>query len=687
MHATSSTIIAEGEVAIRGRSFDSCTIPNVKNDNSIGNDILASNSSVCSSVSGLARENNSTSGVEGENNENLSESCNSSGPQCCSLSNERKKNSSGLDTLTCDVDCKAGTPPVRALNHDSFFNNEDTHPLDTRCAVKADLKSSVQDKPIREVNVKEFGMLKEQDGCLFESRTAFSKCSPYEWPGVPSIYFPSLNSHLPPATDRLHLDVGRNWHNHFCHPFVPTLQQPRNTPIKGGCNQILSRPFPMSFDWPPVFRGGVNPSPNCNYDSGFVSRRQCTFSKGLAVQSMQVDATTTDDERKYPGDILDSPDLTNAQELADEFDNHWVSEEEYDFHTVSGIDYNQYFGGGIMYWDTSDHPGKGFSRPPSLSSDDSLWALREADMNRTVDDMVAFPSSYSTNGLTSPTAATFCSPFDPAGTGSQTVGYVVSGNEVPGNVLHSSPVSDAVVDEDTSGSLSNNLTGDIEGKTGDAHPYPLLRPIIIPNFSRERSRCADHKSPCVPPNRREQPRIKRPPSPVVLCVPRAPRPPPPSPVSGSRKQRGFPTVRSGSSSPRHWGMRGWYHDGSNLEEACLRMDGAEVVWPSWRSNNLAVQPLIQPLPAALLQDRLIAISQITRDQEHVRKTITLSSTLSIYVGVHSGFLIIQPDVTFPLQPPELQSCSATSASLSLMHGMLHDEIDSFCKQVWGLLCD
>lgn len=36
-----------------------------------------------------------------------------------------------------------------------------------------------------------------------------------------------------PATDRLHLDVGRNRHNHFCQPFVPTLQQTRNTPETG----------------------------------------------------------------------------------------------------------------------------------------------------------------------------------------------------------------------------------------------------------------------------------------------------------------------------------------------------------------------------------------------------------------------------------------------------------------------
>ncbi|KAL2337577.1 hypothetical protein Fmac_012023 [Flemingia macrophylla] len=653
MHAASTTVISEGEVAICDRFLGSSSIKNVENDNSIGNGILASNSSLCSSLSGLTKENSSTRKVEGVT-EDLAEIGNGVGPQCCLLSDKRKTLCSGLDTLTCDVDCNAViSPPVPALRHGSFFSMEDTWPMNPSCAVKADIKSPVLDKPIREVNIKEFGLLKEHDRCLFESRnSAFSKCSPYEWPGVPSIYFPSFNSHLPPATDRLHLDVGRNWHNHFCHPFVPTLHQARNPPIEGGRNPILSRPIPMSFDWPPVFRGGITPSPNYNYDSGFISRQQSTFSKGLAVHSMQVDATAPDDERKYSGDVWELPDQTNTLELADEFDNHCVSEEEYEVHTVSGIDYNQYFGGGIMYWNPSDYPGKGFSRPPSLSSDDSLWALREADMNRTVDDMVAFPSSYSTNGLTSPTTATFCSPFDPVGTGNQTVGYVMSGNEVPGKMLRSSSVTDAAVDEDAPGSLGNNVPGEVEGKTGDSHQYPILRPIIIPNLSRERF---DHKSPCVPPTRREQPRIKRPPSPVVLCVPRAPRPPPPSPVSDSRKHRGFPTVRSGSSSPRHWGMRGWYPDGSNLEEACLRMDGAEVVWP-WRSNNIAVRPLIQPLPAALLQDRLIALSQIARDQEH-------------------------PDVTFPLQPPEIQSFSAPSASLSRMHGILHDEIDSFCKQV------
>ncbi|XP_071715449.1 uncharacterized protein [Rutidosis leptorrhynchoides] len=316
--------------------------------------------------------------------------------------------------------------------------------------------------------------------------------------------------------------------------------------------------------------------------------------------------------------------------------NHWVGEDNF---SVSGMDYSQYFGGGVMYWDSSDHPvtsGPTFSRPPSLSSDDSSWAWREADMNRTVDDMVAFSSSYSTNGLTSPSATSFCSPFDP-------LGYVIP-SEVNGKMTDLS-------DENVTGSLAT-FPGDIEAKTGDLFPYPILRPIIIPSISRDRSRefkrSYEHRSPCVPPSRREEPRIKRPPSPVVLCVP---------PVAAdSRKQRCFPTVRSGSSSPRHWGVKGWFHDGISFDEACVRMDGSEVVWPSWRKKSLSARQLTQTLPGALLQDRLIAISQLTRDQEH-------------------------PDLVIPLQKPDLLDSSTRITSLPVMHGLLNDEIDSFCKQV------
>ncbi|KAF5816740.1 putative polynucleotide adenylyltransferase [Helianthus annuus] len=301
---------------------------------------------------------------------------------------------------------------------------------------------------------------------------------------------------------------------------------------------------------------------------------------------------------------------------------HAVGLREDDF-AVSGLDYSQYFGGGVMYWDSYDHPVASFSRPPSLSSDDSSWAWQEADMNRTVDDMVAFSSSYSTNGLTSPSATSFCSPFDP-------LGYVLP-SEVSGKVLHSSSAMKDLSEENVLGSLAS-FPGDIEAKTGDLFPYPILRPIIIPNIDRSRDfkRSYEHKSPCVPPSRREEPRIKRPPSPVVLCVP---------PVSDSRKQRGFPTVRSGSSSPRHWGVKGWFHG---------------------EKKSLSARQLSQTLPGALLQDRLIAISQLTRDQES------------------------HPDLSIPLQSRELLDCSTRKSSLPVMHSLLNDEIDSFCKQVAGV---
>lgn len=46
-------------------------------------------------------------------------------------------------------------------------------------------------------------------------------------------------------------------------------------------------------------------------------------------------------------------------------------------------------------------------------------------------------------------------------------------------------------------------------------------------------------------------------------------------------------------------------------------------------------------------------------------------------------VIEQPDVAIPLQPPESLNSSSRKSSLSLMHNLLHDEIDSFHKQVWS----
>lgn len=43
--------------------------------------------------------------------------------------------------------------------------------------------------------------------------------------------------------------------------------------------------------------------------------------------------------------------------------------------------------------------------------------------------------------------------------------------------------------------------------------------------------------------------------------------------------------------------------------------------------------------------------------------------------------VVQPDVAFPIQPPELHNCPIRKASLSLMHSLVHDEIEFFCKKV------
>lgn len=554
--------------------------------------------------------------------------------------------------------------PLDEVSKNLFTRSEDDNSRDGGHITEPDTKSVFPGEGLRSADAGEITQIQEQDSVsMYSTGTIVSAgCPPYEWPSVAPFHFPSVNTHLPAATDRLHLDVGHNWKNHFHQPLVQTVHQVRNPPIENGCSGILSRPMSMSLDWPPMVRSfsGLVPSMTYSYDSGFIPRRQPSFQQGFTAKSLQRGATNIDDEKIYSGDIMDFSDPTNSQELADEHDNHWISEEDIEVHAVSGMDYSQYFGGGVMYWNPSDRTGTSFSRPPSLSSDDSSWAWREADINTTVDDMVAFSSSYSTNGLTSPSAASFCSPFDPMGSAHQALGYVIPGSEVTGKVLHSSStMSDVAAEENASASLSN-LPSDSEAKTGDSFPYPILRPIIIPSISRERSRSEfkrshDHRSPCVP-NRREEPRIKRPPSPVVLCVSHAPCLPPPSPVGESRKHRGFPTVRSGSSSPRHWGVRGWFHDGINLEESCMRMDGSEVVWPPWRNKSLSSRQLTQPLPGTLLQDHLIAISQLARDQEH-------------------------PDVAIPLQPPELRNCSSRKPSLSLMHSLLHDEIESFYKQV------
>ncbi|KAF8687303.1 hypothetical protein HU200_042984 [Digitaria exilis] len=478
------------------------------------------------------------------------------------------------------------------------------------------------------------GVIKNSGGEYYVYNRNLLGGTSYEWPSVTPTHFVSPEmQQRPAAADRLHLD-GYKWPTQFNQPFLSANHQVRNPPIDAGCNQMLpSLAVPLSFDWPPVFRGyGKNAA--VSYDPLYTPQMQSSAWSG------------------FPAQLMHRGGICSDSDIGDDTESYWFSEEESDSRAHSGRDINQYFGGGVMYWSPAEHAGTGFSRPPSLSSDDSAWAWHEADVIRVVDDLAnGIPSTY-TNGVSSPPSTPSCSQnesFDPAA-------QSITGNDINSEAL-TSPSSMQESPEDKTSSVAKSVPCGNEVVKGDTLPYAMLRPIVVP-ISRRSSRSDikgghDHRSPCVS-STRDIPLPRRPPSPVVLSVPRMPRPPPPSPAGESRK-RGFPIVRSGSSSPRHWGMRGLFSEDKIFHRAQFCLDGPEVVWPSWGNKGTSSGTLVQSIEDTVLQDHLVKISQLSRDQH--------------------------PDVALPVQPPDMLNGSSHKASLSLMHNVLHEEIDQFCKQV------
>uniref|UniRef100_A0A0D9WT28 Polymerase nucleotidyl transferase domain-containing protein n=1 Tax=Leersia perrieri TaxID=77586 RepID=A0A0D9WT28_9ORYZ len=476
----------------------------------------------------------------------------------------------------------------------------------------------------------------------------------YEWPSVRPPHYVSPEMQRPATTDRLHLDVGYKWPTQFEQPFLPANHQMRNPPVE---QMLSSLAVPLSFDWPPVFRGYGKLSQNnaLGYDPLYTPQIQSSAWSGFHTPLIHRGNIFSEKDRKYFSDS----DPRNKPDVGDDTESYWFSEEESDGRAHSGRDINQYFGGGVMYWSPAEHAGTGFSRPPSLSSDDSAWAWHEADVSQVVDDIpIGIPCTYNANGVSSPPSTSICSPNESPDPLPQSIGHSMTANGM-NSVSLQSPSSIQDSPEDKTISVSKSVSCGSEVIKGDTLPYAMLRPIVVPNISQRSSRSDikgghDHRSPCVPSTRRDIPLVRRPPSPVVLSVPRVPRPPPPSPVGESRK-RGFPIVRSGSSSPRHWGMRNLFTEDKILNRAQLCLDGPEVVWPSWGNKGSSAGTLVQSIEDTVLQGHLVKISQLSRDQH--------------------------PDVALPLQPPDMLSCSPNKASLSLMHNALHEEIDQFCKQV------
>jgi hypothetical protein len=159
-----------------------------------------------------------------------------------------------------------------------------------------------------------------------------------EWPSVtPSHFISPELQHRPAATDRLHLDVGYKWPTQFNQPFIPSNHQIRNPPVDPGCNQMLpSLAVPLSFDWPPSFRGYSKLSHDAalSYDQLYNPQLQSSARSGIPTQLMQRGGICSDKDRKYLGD----------SDVGEDAESYWFSEEESDARAHSGRDINQCIG-------------------------------------------------------------------------------------------------------------------------------------------------------------------------------------------------------------------------------------------------------------------------------------------------------------------------------------------------------
>ncbi|KAH7425817.1 hypothetical protein KP509_11G072500 [Ceratopteris richardii] len=485
----------------------------------------------------------------------------------------------------------------------------------------------------------------------------------HEWPGTFQVHVPRGRSHvISPATERLHLDVGRNWQQRLPASFVAL----RNPLLKVQSGSI------SSHKW--------NNNIHCNlkssecapmYSSGYVSNRnfqyglrdesailQPAFPLPFPTHDLNVFARGQDEVRQDDRTPYDT-DYEESNFFSGDFDEGYViSEEESERHlldmeTRGEGDYNQYFGAGVMFWNTADYAGTGYSRPPSLSSEDSSWARHEADLSLVLDDIMGFPtipSSYTSvanPGIisTSPPAATYQSGYEHS--------MPVCGNEFSKFSLTQTP-SKKPDDEKSPDDLQKS-----GGSVDSAAPDLVLRPIIVvrdKSIGRQVSgsesvRFHEARSPHVPRRRREPPSQRRPPSPVFRSVPPSPPPPPPSPVGEFGKRKGFNTARSGSSSPRRWGLVNAYQK----EEQDVPFVLSEVLESAWGKRNMREKASIHPMSGALVRERLFTIPPLAVEKDH-------------------------PDISLPMQSP-INSDPSLLSPITTVHNILQKEIEGFCKQV------
>ncbi|OAE19324.1 hypothetical protein AXG93_1860s1340 [Marchantia polymorpha subsp. ruderalis] len=524
---------------------------------------------------------------------------------------------------------------------------------------------------------------------------------PHEWPGSVQVGYSGAYNQ-PTASDWLQLDVGRGLPPRIQSSLLAYRSTPVSTrrsaqvesssPVTPATRSVslvnqewpsfvqsFSVSPPLAFSVPPADESSLRPVLNPS---------QLSSGSGELEGNGRVAPDEFDIEDRFAYDTdVDDYGVYKAGEF-DDFDGYMISEEESeryleDVTDSSAADYNQIFGGGVMYWNAADYAGMGYSRPGSLSSEDSSWARHEADLSVVLDDIVsyqliqgAYPGKGSAvSNVTSsspPSATSLPKTFEHLSpVGSTNSRHSLSrhvGNEFPGKFsIHTNQVLST---EEQSGVSRGPSSSEVIDKIRvDSSPQPILRPIVVVRdlslsrhvSSGEALRLQEAKSPhIVPRSRRDFPcHKKRPPSPVLRCVPPAPPPPPPSPVAGPRRRKGFMAARSGSSSPRHWGLVNWSYkdEPDNMDGKAKGGNPEGLVTSGRRRVGLTNTPPMHPLSGALLRERLISVPPLALEQEHLDSTLPMKTTL--IQSSNPGLLLALPKLL----------------------KAIHVEIEAFCIQV------
>ncbi|KAG0573197.1 hypothetical protein KC19_VG157000 [Ceratodon purpureus] len=495
---------------------------------------------------------------------------------------------------------------------------------------------------------------------------AFAMFYSHEWPGYSQVRV-SGSTVRPAASERLHLDVVHK----------------RLSASSGSISNTAPAP-PGSLEWPPFVHNAYSLAPVVGYsdsnDPKVVTLHSPFPSSPYASRIPPNGQTRIGDYDSEVEERLYDTDLETFESHAgdfEDFDGYVVSEEDErlndDTTHMKAEDYNQFFGGGVMYWNSADYTGMGYSRPGSMSSDDSSWARREADLSLVLDDIVGIhplSGSYRGKGSTNSNLS-ITSPSKPSTSLPLSFDQIAASQVGPRVCLTRSAESDFAAnygsisdDSQAAGPNVDTRMGVVDGVMSDGF-MPRLRPIVVVRdngltrsmVKTEAVRLREARSPHIVSRgvhrdfcggRRRQP------SPPVIR--HAPPPPPPSPVAGLKRRKGWMSARSGRSSPRYWGLTSWWNK-DDVDSFDVQAVNRDNVLGNGRSTVvLASTPPIRP--GAVPREHSVAMSSSALNQEHMADEA----------------LVMQSGVLYNKNP-------TLHLVITVYHTALHREIETFCLQV------